>query len=118
MERITKPGFKFTLLNVMKGLTHYVEIDEILNKLSEYEDRCSWVPVSVGLPKLGKVEGQSEDVNIAVQYATDLPGEKPTVCCGYYLDGSWWSYSEHGCNKIGDKWEGDRVVSWCRIPKF
>lgn len=38
MERITKPGYKFDLLNALQGLTKYTEVDEILNRLAAYED--------------------------------------------------------------------------------
>ena len=38
MERLTKCGYQFSLLNVLQGLTRYTEIDEILNQLAAYED--------------------------------------------------------------------------------
>lgn len=38
MDRTTKPEHKFNLSNVMEGLNGYIEIDEILNRLSAYED--------------------------------------------------------------------------------
>ena len=38
MDRTTKPEHKFNLSNVMEGLNGYIEIDEILNRLAEYED--------------------------------------------------------------------------------
>ena len=38
VERLTKCGYQFSLLNVLQGLTRYTEIDEILNQLAAYED--------------------------------------------------------------------------------
>ncbi len=38
MERLTKRGHKFNLTNVMEGLNGYIEVDEILNRLAQYED--------------------------------------------------------------------------------
>lgn len=38
MERLTKPGYKFNLLNVMQGLNTHTEVDEVLNRLAAYED--------------------------------------------------------------------------------
>ena len=38
MERITKPDYKFDMLNIMQGLNKYAEIDEIMNQLAAYED--------------------------------------------------------------------------------
>lgn len=38
MERLTQPGHKFNLLNIMQGLTKYTEVDEILTRLAAYED--------------------------------------------------------------------------------
>ena len=38
MERITKSGYKFNLLNVLQGLNRYADVDEILNRLAAYED--------------------------------------------------------------------------------
>ena len=38
VERLTKYGYQFSLLNVLQGLTRYTEIDEILNQLAAYED--------------------------------------------------------------------------------
>jgi len=38
MSRITKPDYKFDMLNVLQGLNRYTEIDEIMNRLSAYED--------------------------------------------------------------------------------
>ena len=38
MERITKSGYKFNLLNVLQGLNRYADVDEILNRLASYED--------------------------------------------------------------------------------
>ena len=40
VERLTKCGYQFSLLNVLQGLTRYTEIDEILNQLAAYEDTC------------------------------------------------------------------------------
>lgn len=38
MDRLTKQNYKFDMLNVMRGLGKCTEIDEILNRLSAYED--------------------------------------------------------------------------------
>lgn len=38
MDRLTKPGHKFNLINVLQGLSRYADVDEILNRLSAYED--------------------------------------------------------------------------------
>ena len=38
MSRLTKPGYKFNLLNVMQGLNTHAEVDEVLNRLAAYED--------------------------------------------------------------------------------
>ena len=38
MNRITKQGYKFELTKIIQGLTRYTEIDEIMNRLSEFED--------------------------------------------------------------------------------
>ena len=38
MDRITKPDYKFDMLNVLQGLDRYTEIDEIMNYLAAYED--------------------------------------------------------------------------------
>ena len=38
MSRLTKPGYKFNLLNVMQGLNTHAEVDEVLNRLAAYKD--------------------------------------------------------------------------------
>lgn len=58
MDRLTKPNYKFDMLNIMQGLNRCTEIDEIMNRLAAYEDTGfdpdeipRWIPVRVRLPE-------------------------------------------------------------------
>ena len=92
------------------------DIPTLLAEDERLQQAQRWIPVTESLPEI-YADNCSKNVLIAVRYATDLPYDRPTICCGYYLDGSWWSYSEHNCNEIGEKWEGDVVTHWTTLPE-
>lgn len=83
-----------------------------------------WISVSDKLPDTD-INGESDDVLIAVRYGYDESNEPYTICCGYLLGGNWWSYTEHSCNKIGQSkadfnfnpYDGDKVEYWMPLPK-
>jgi len=91
-----------------------------IETIQELKHTSGWIPMAERLPEIVS-DDCSENVLIAVKYGTDKAGEKPFICCGYYLEDGWWSYAEHICSKIGDKrnsyYEGDCVTHWMPLPE-
>lgn len=94
--------------------------NKLIDRLALYEDTGlepdeipQWIPCSKRLPECSADgDNSSKDLLIAVKYKTDKTYEHPFICCGYLLDGEWWSYTEHSCHPIDDT-----VVAWMPLPQ-
>ena len=74
-----------------------------------------WISVDERLPEDGS---GSPDVLVAIKYRNDLPEKSPIICCGYMIDGEWWTYREHSCGAVGrDVYKGDKVTHWKPLPE-
>ena len=85
MERLTKYGYQFSLLNVLQGLTRYTEIDEILNQLAAYED-TSLSPADIA-DLTARAEAAEAERDAAVEDLNHLTYAGPRCeICKHYLD--------------------------------
>lgn len=102
---------------------------EVVDRLCEYEDtnrepseierlkaERRWIPVTERLPEETEC---GTDVLVAIKYGDELDSDKTITCCGYLLDGEWWTYREHDCGRVGSKPlnKGDKVVYWMPLPE-
>ena len=99
MERITKSGYKFNLLNVLQGLNRYADVDEILNRLASYED----------------TELEPEEINEALRAQQERESPKPlTLKKGFDItnaDGTPIDY-----DALGKKYKDQ--LCYCDIDEF
>jgi len=83
VERLTKCGYQFSLLNVLQGLTRYTEIDEILNQLAAYED-TGLSPADIAT-LTARAEAAEAERDAAVE---DLKRFSACCQCNANIDGS------------------------------
>lgn len=93
-------------------LTQLAEREREIERMQEAQ---RWIPVTERLPEETEC---GTDVLVAIKYGDELDSDKTITCCGYLLDGEWWTYREHDCGRVGSKPlnKGDKVVYWMPLP--
>jgi FtsZ-binding cell division protein ZapB len=102
------------LINANMNLYRMTEKVELL------EEADMWIPITERLPEAGDDNGEcgSENVIVGIRYEYDSDDEPLLSCAGYLLDGEWWTYTEHSCQRVGhEPYAGDRVTHWRPLPE-
>ena len=105
VERLTKYGYQFSLLNVLQGLTRYTEIDEILNQLAAYEDTgLSPADIATLTARAEAAEARADACKADFEAYTRGSME----CCAYCIHDDECEPGESLCyaNVCGFEWRG------------
>lgn len=86
------------MLNILQGLTRYVEIDEIMNRLAAYEDACEAADIELDQIANLKIRADCMEAKALALGAdiADLRNELCLKCGGYHMahegrcDGCRW----------------------------
>lgn len=74
------------------------------------EDCGGWIPCKERLPE------ENEFVLVAVQLSENSFKEYET-CCGYLMNGKWYTYTERDFFEAGEMHRTDKVVAWQPLPE-
>lgn len=74
------------------------------------EDCSGWISCKERLPE------ENEFVLVSVQLSENSFKEYET-CCGYLMNGKWYTYTERDFFEVGEMHRTDKVVAWQLLPE-